>query len=64
MQKNAGNLDTDLVHGGESMYISVIDFHWYCTQRNGFQWLSYSSFDYDYMNQLWNYIYHIATKIN
>ena len=49
---------------GEAMYISVIDFQWYCTKRNGFQWFSHSSFDYDYMLQLWNYIYYISTKID
>ena len=38
----------------ENMYISVINFQWYCSQRNGFQWFDHSSFDYDYMNQLWN----------
>ena len=53
-----------MVHRGEAMYISVIDFQWYCTQRNGFQWFSHSSFDYDYMHQLWNYIFYISTKID
>ena len=31
---------------GEAMYISVIDF------QNGFQWLSHSLFDCDYMHQV------------
>ena len=25
------------LHSDEAMYVSVIDFQWYCTQRNGFQ---------------------------
>ena len=40
-------------HRGEAIYISVIDFQWYSAQRNGFQWFSHSSFDYDYMHQLY-----------
>ena len=53
-----------MLHRGEAMYISVIDFQWYCMKRKGFQWFSHSSFDYDYMHQLWNYIYYISTKID
>ena len=52
-------------HRGEAMDISVIDFQWYCTKRNGFKYFNHSSFDYHYMHQLWNYIYymHISSKI-
>ena len=31
-----------VVHRVEAMYVSVIDYQWYCTQRNGFQWYSHS----------------------
>ena len=47
-------------HSGEAMYISLIDFSWYCPKRNGFKWFNHSSFDYDYMHQLWTYIFTIS----
>ena len=52
------------VRRGEPIYISLIDFQWTRTKKTPtFQWFDNSLFNYDNLHRLWNYIYHISTKI-
>ena len=57
-------LNEVIKHRGEAMYISLIDFSWYCAKRNDFKLFNHSLLDYNYMHQLWNYVYYISTKID
>ena len=64
-------MDTNLIfhlciHRGEAMYISVIDSIYFAHKDLVFGSLAiHHAIDYDYMHQLWNYIYYyISTKIH
>ena len=53
------------IHRGEAMhfidwFLMILHIIW---KRNGFKWFNHSSFYYDYIHQLWNYIYYVSTKI-
>ena len=59
-----GPLNKSLFHRGEAMYMSLIDFQWTSTETKNFQLFNNSPFNYDYLHQLWKYIWHISTKMH